>query len=229
MICKVMIMNRNVGEDGYILIAVLVTLLLLIVIGIGSLTTTTTELQIAGNDLTARKAFYAADGAAQAGAAFLEQLLDDDCANWDHLLSGQPLYPQSKYENAAGESVTALVLEEDASGNKRMSLDPLFDIGQGRQLGEATFNLSVETNTFNPDGSPRYTNVRSVRLTSTATLPNSSTAQVELIVSMQGDPCTYSQEHYDTENSGRVSTSVDISNQRRVIDESGHTYKSTTR
>ena len=61
------------NEDGFVLIAAIMTLLILVILGISSTTTTNIELQIAGNDKVAKQAFYAADGGTEVGANLVEE------------------------------------------------------------------------------------------------------------------------------------------------------------
>jgi len=61
------------NDDGFILVAVLVTLMLLVVIGFSATTTTTVELQIAGNDKVNKRTFYDADGGTELGIRMIEE------------------------------------------------------------------------------------------------------------------------------------------------------------
>ncbi|MDD5759001.1 MAG: pilus assembly PilX N-terminal domain-containing protein [Desulfobulbaceae bacterium] len=61
------------NEEGFVLVAAIMTLLVLIILGISSTTTTNIELQIAGNDKTNKQTFYAADGGTEVGVNLLEE------------------------------------------------------------------------------------------------------------------------------------------------------------
>ena len=61
------------NEDGFVLVASLVTLGLLVIIGISATTTTNIEIQIAGNEKAYNMAFYQADGGNELGIEILEQ------------------------------------------------------------------------------------------------------------------------------------------------------------
>lgn len=61
------------NEDGFVLIAAIMTLLILIILGISSTTTTNVELQIAGNDMVNKQTFYAADAGTEVGARMVEE------------------------------------------------------------------------------------------------------------------------------------------------------------
>jgi Tfp pilus assembly protein PilX len=60
------------NEDGFVLIAAIITLLLLVILGIFATTTTNIELQIAGNEKTYKQNFYKAEGAAMEETQILE-------------------------------------------------------------------------------------------------------------------------------------------------------------
>lgn len=64
------------NEDGFILVATLVTLLLIVVLGVSATNNSSIELQIAGNDRLDTTAFYQAESTAYQAA----QLLKDDTA-----------------------------------------------------------------------------------------------------------------------------------------------------
>ncbi|MFH2050096.1 MAG: PilX N-terminal domain-containing pilus assembly protein, partial [bacterium] len=63
------------NEDGFVLIAAIMTLLILVILGISSTTTTNVELQIAGNDMVNKQTFYASDAGTEVGARMVEATL----------------------------------------------------------------------------------------------------------------------------------------------------------
>lgn len=67
------------NEDGFVLVAALLTLILLVMVGISATTTTTIEIQIAGNEKAYNMAFFQADGGDEVGAELLEHNIA--CAN----------------------------------------------------------------------------------------------------------------------------------------------------
>ncbi|OIP44323.1 MAG: hypothetical protein COZ12_02500 [Deltaproteobacteria bacterium CG_4_10_14_3_um_filter_60_8] len=60
------------NENGFVLVAALLTLILLVMVGISATTTTTLEIQIAGNEKAYNMAFFEADGGDEVGAELLE-------------------------------------------------------------------------------------------------------------------------------------------------------------
>ncbi|MEN8141315.1 MAG: PilX N-terminal domain-containing pilus assembly protein [Thermodesulfobacteriota bacterium] len=67
------LLEKNKGEEGFVLVLALMMLLVLTIFGIAALNTTTTEFMIAGNDALHKKTFYRADGGADIGASILEE------------------------------------------------------------------------------------------------------------------------------------------------------------
>ncbi len=63
-------------QDGTVLIVALLMLILLTVIGISASTISSVEIQVAGNDMFYKTAFYAADGGTEAGSELLEKNID---------------------------------------------------------------------------------------------------------------------------------------------------------
>jgi len=67
------LLSRN--EEGVVLVLCLITLVVLTLIGIATTTTSRLEVEISGNDKTAKEAFYAAEMALTVGEAVVEGLL----------------------------------------------------------------------------------------------------------------------------------------------------------
>src|SRR6266581_7062530 len=63
------------NEDGIVLMLCLVTLVVLTLIGVSTTTTSRLEVEISGNDKTAKEAFYAAEVALTVGETVVERLL----------------------------------------------------------------------------------------------------------------------------------------------------------
>lgn len=75
--------NLADNENGFVLVASLLILMILLVIGIAATNTTTIELQIAGNEISARDNFYKAEAAAYEIAQQLENDNADDLKTRD--------------------------------------------------------------------------------------------------------------------------------------------------
>ena len=67
------LLSRN--EDGIVLVLCLITLIVLTLIGVSTTTTSRLEVEISGNDKTAKEAFYAAEVALTVGETVVESLL----------------------------------------------------------------------------------------------------------------------------------------------------------
>ena len=67
------LLSRN--EDGIVLVLCLITLVVLTLIGISTTTTSRLEVEISGNDKTAKEAFYATEMALTVGETVVESLL----------------------------------------------------------------------------------------------------------------------------------------------------------
>jgi type IV pilus assembly protein PilX len=68
------LLSRN--EDGIVLVLCLITLVVLTLIGVSTTTTSRLEVEISGNDKTAKEAFYAAELALTVGETVVESLLN---------------------------------------------------------------------------------------------------------------------------------------------------------
>ncbi len=104
------------NENGFVLVAALLTLLLLVIIGASATTTSTFEVQIAGNEKVYNMAFYQANGGVDLGAEILEQNIS--CRTGFRNLIG---------DNTVGDSTVAqasrpLVAISDFQYNTRTSL-----------------------------------------------------------------------------------------------------------
>jgi Tfp pilus assembly protein PilX len=71
-------LSRN--ENGIVLVLCLITLVVLTLIGISTTATSRLEVEISGNDKTAKEAFYATELALTVGETVIESLL-----NWADL------------------------------------------------------------------------------------------------------------------------------------------------
>lgn len=69
-------LNMVKGDDGMVLVMVLLVLLASILIGIFSMRTSNTEIKIAGNELAYKQDFYAAEGAAEYVVANFSSLIE---------------------------------------------------------------------------------------------------------------------------------------------------------
>ena len=67
------LLARN--EDGTVLVLCLITLIVLTLIGVSTTTTSQLEVEISGNDKTAKEAFYAAEMALSVGETVVESIL----------------------------------------------------------------------------------------------------------------------------------------------------------
>ena len=67
------LLSRN--EEGMVLALCLITLIVLSLIGVAATTTSRLEVEISGNDKTAKEAFYAAEVALTVGETVVESLL----------------------------------------------------------------------------------------------------------------------------------------------------------
>ena len=67
------LLSRN--EEGMVLALCLITLIVLSLIGVSATTTSRLEVEIAGNDKTAKEAFYAAEMALTVGETVVESIL----------------------------------------------------------------------------------------------------------------------------------------------------------
>ena len=65
--------NRVHNEEGFVLIGAMMTMVILTLIGISATSTSIIELQIAGNELLYKEAFYQADGGIEVGTEMVEQ------------------------------------------------------------------------------------------------------------------------------------------------------------
>ncbi len=103
------------NENGFVLVAALLTLLLLVIIGVSATTTSTFEVQIAGNEKVYNMAFYQANGGVDLGAEILEQNIS--CRTGFRNLNG---------DNTVGDSVyqkyRPLVVISDFQYHTRTSL-----------------------------------------------------------------------------------------------------------
>lgn len=70
-------------EDGVVLVLCLVTLVVLTLIGVSTTTTSQVEVEIAGNDKTAKEAFYATEMALTVGETVIESLINRADLNED--------------------------------------------------------------------------------------------------------------------------------------------------
>ena len=67
------LLSRN--EEGVVLVLCLITLVVLTLIGVSTMTTSRLEVEISGNDKTAKEAFYATELALTVGETVVESLL----------------------------------------------------------------------------------------------------------------------------------------------------------
>jgi len=165
--------KRIRDERGAVLVIALVILAYLTIIGILAASTSTTDIQIANNEKLHNIVFYAADAGIEVGRAALNDLKVSDAGSWDNLLQG----------------VTTLDNAIDANGS--------------RNMGPASFTLAVEDNE-DLDGSDEVDTDNTVFLTATGFLQSEPGVETRIraTVHYTGGGDEYSQEHYDTDNSG---------------------------
>lgn len=107
-----MINKRINNEQGFVLITCMLMLLVLMIIGIAATNTTVFELQIAGNDRSAKEVFYAAEGGLQVGSELVEQSIFD--------------FPSVVLEDVNGDDIVDLGLLSILSDYTLLQSNPYF-------------------------------------------------------------------------------------------------------
>jgi Tfp pilus assembly protein PilX len=173
------------NEKGSVVVIALMMLALLTIIGISATNTSTTEVQISSNEHLYKIAFYATEAGIEVGRAALDELKRADLGSWDNLLGGIAFTWQDADDNTVSVD----------------TLDEVIDSTGDRNVGLATFNLTVRDNN-DLDGTGTVDTDNTIYLTAVGSYRN-ATVRIETLVRWAGGD-SYAQEHYDAGNSGNA-------------------------
>jgi type IV pilus assembly protein PilX len=121
------LLARN--EEGVVLVLCLITLVVLTLIGISTTTTSRLEVEISGNDKTAKEAFYAAEMALTVGETVVESLLSRADLNEDTTPGRYAKLNLDEWQTLAWDSSHSAVVVTVPSGLK-VSAPPRYIIGE---------------------------------------------------------------------------------------------------
>jgi type IV pilus assembly protein PilX len=121
------LLSRN--EEGMVLALCLITLIVLSLIGVSATTTSRLEVEISGNDKTAKEAFYAAEMALSVGETVVESILSRADLEEDTIPGHYTKLNPNEWKTLVWDSTHSAVVATVPTGLKVSAL-PRYIIGE---------------------------------------------------------------------------------------------------
>ena len=121
------LLARN--EDGIVLVLCLITLIVLTLIGVSTTTTSRLEVEISGNDKTAKEAFYATEVALTVGETVVESLLSRADLEEDTTPGRYAKLKLDEWKTLMWDNTHSVVVPTLPSGLK-VSVPPRYVVGE---------------------------------------------------------------------------------------------------
>ena len=143
--------NGGKGQEGSVIVIVMIVLALLTIVGISATNMSTTEMKIAGNDKNYKVAFYHAESGGYALAKWVTRVLDDNEIPQDINGVGGGPADKNRFEYLDPNATELMDEAMDYDGAYDSAKDFRFSMGSGISDGAGTYQKASSTVTVDID------------------------------------------------------------------------------